>query len=80
MEQSVFRKESLERVNSPEQLDEYIRVASPSVWLVIGALALLLLGFGIWSAFGVAEALPPDRGETTVELLPQEAAERDNGQ
>lgn len=28
---SIFRKSSLERISSPEQLNDYIRVASPSV-------------------------------------------------
>lgn len=76
MEQSVFRKESLERVNSPEQLDEYIRVARPSVWLVVGALALLLLGFGIWHMFGAPEALLTESSTSIAEQLPQETAAR----
>ena len=75
MEQSVFRKESLERVNSPEQLNEYIRVPSPSMWLVVGALALLLLGFAIWGVFGAPEVQQSYGGEAVAELLPEEAAE-----
>jgi hypothetical protein len=76
MEQSVFRKESLERVNSPEQLDEYIRVARPSVWLVVGALALLLLGFGIWHVVGSPEVSLTASSDPVVEQLSQETAAR----
>lgn len=47
---SVFGKsEALERVTSPDDLNQYIRVTSPSVWLVIGALYILLL-VGLWWA------------------------------
>ena len=80
MEQSVFRKESLERVNSPEQLNEYIRVPGPSVWLVVGALALLLLGVSIWGVFGAPELRQPDSGEAVAELLPEETAENSTEQ
>lgn len=69
-------KKQLERVNSPEQLDEYIRVARPSVWLVVGALALLLLGFGIWHMFGAPEALLTESSTSIAEQLPQETAAR----
>ena len=33
MNREIFREKSLERVESPEQLNDYIRVASPGVWL-----------------------------------------------
>lgn len=52
MKEHIFRKSSIDRVNSPEQLNEYIRVTSPSVWLVLGAVVLLLLGTCIWGIFG----------------------------
>lgn len=52
---SIFRKKSLERISSPEQLDEYIRVITPSVWVVLVALAILLIGFLAWSIFGTME-------------------------
>ncbi len=48
----IFRKKSLERVSSPEQLNDYIRVTTPSVWLVLIAVILLLVGLLAWSVFG----------------------------
>ena len=33
----LFRQKSLDRVNSPEQLNDYIRVTTPSVWLILFA-------------------------------------------
>ena len=45
----IFRQKSLKRVSSPEELNDYIRVTSPSVWIVLVALALLLAGMLAWS-------------------------------
>jgi hypothetical protein len=45
---SLFRKESLEQIKSPEQFDQYIKVSNQSIWLVIGAILLLIIGGGIW--------------------------------
>ena len=50
MEESVFREKSLRRITSPEELEEYLRVTSPTVWMVLAAVILLLVGVLIWSA------------------------------
>ncbi len=52
MEQtSVYRKASMERISSPEQLNDYLRVTNPSVWIVLAAVVLLLVGTLIWACF-----------------------------
>lgn len=56
MAESIFRKESLQKVSSPEELHDYIKVSSPSVWLIIGAVAVLLLGLLVWAAFGTVDS------------------------
>ena len=52
MSNSIFRKSTVDRMNSPEQLNEYIRVARPGVWLVLGAIILLLVGVIVWGVSG----------------------------
>ena len=52
MADSIFRKKSLDRVASPEALNDYVRVASPGVWVVLSAIIVLLLGVCIWGVFG----------------------------
>ncbi len=49
---TIFRKKSIDRVSSPEQLNDYIRVCSPSIWLVISAVIILLVGVCIWGVMG----------------------------
>lgn len=52
VDKKIFRKTSVERLRSPEQLNEYIRVANPGVWLILGAIILLLVGVIVWGVFG----------------------------
>ncbi len=54
-ERSIFRKKSIERVSSPEQLNDYIRVTTPSVWLILIAIIILIIGTLIWGVFGRIE-------------------------
>ena len=48
----LFRKKSIERVTSPEQLNDYIRVSNPGVWMVLAAVVILLAGVCVWGFFG----------------------------
>ena len=53
---SVFREKSLERISSPEALDNYLQVTNPPLWLGLGAAILLLVGAVIWGIFGRLES------------------------
>lgn len=51
MERSdLFRKESMDRIQSPEQLNDYLRVTNPAMWVVLAAVIILLAGVLAWSA------------------------------
>ena len=56
---NLFRKKSLERISSPEQLNAYIRVSTPSVWLVLAAVVVLLTGVCVWGMFGHMDTTLP---------------------
>lgn len=53
---SLFREKNLERLESPEKLNDYLRVTSPGVWMVLGAVIVLLIGVCIWGVFGRIQA------------------------
>ncbi len=55
MGDSVFRKKSLERVSSPEQLNDYIRVTGPGVWITLAAVLAIIIGFIVWGVVGKLE-------------------------
>ena len=54
-EQSVFRKKTLERISSPEQLTDYLSVTNPGIWVILAAVILLLAGLFAWSVAGTLE-------------------------
>ena len=47
MEDKKFKK-----VNSPDQLNQYIRLSNPGVWILLLAIVVLLVGVCIWGYFG----------------------------
>ena len=51
----VFRQKSLDRISSPEDLDDYVKVANPGVWMILGAVIVLLIGIFVWAAEGTLE-------------------------
>ena len=52
MNNQIFRKKSLERINSPEQLNEYIKVSNPAIWMLLAAVIILLAGVCVWGVMG----------------------------
>lgn len=52
MGKAVFRQKSMEKITSPEQMNDYIRVSNPSVWMILAAVILLLAGVCVWGIFG----------------------------
>ena len=74
---SLFREKNLERLESPEKLNDYLRVTSPGVWMVLGAVIVLLVGVCIWGVFGRIQAtrqavVITESGESTC-LVPESA-------
>ena len=68
----IFREKSMERVSSPEVLDDYVRVTTPSVWIVLIALAVLLAGALVWLTIGSRGAAAPLRYAEFKSLSAQE--------
>ena len=50
--ESLFREKNLEAMNTPETLNDYLRVTSPGVWLVLAAVIAVLIGAILWGIFG----------------------------
>lgn len=51
-DKQLFRKESIDRVSSPEQLNDYVRISNPGVWMLLAAVIVLLTGVCVWGIFG----------------------------
>ena len=50
--ESIFRKKSIDKISSPEQLHDYIKVSSPGAWFILIAIIILLFGAIFWGIFG----------------------------
>ena len=48
----LYRKSSLERMASPEQLDKVLRVTSPLSWLALLGITLIIIVTVVWSIIG----------------------------
>ena len=60
----IFREKSIKRVNQPDDLNDYIRVTTPSVWIALIAIALILVAILGWMIFGTVEVHEDDGGVT----------------
>ncbi len=75
----LFREKNLERLESPEKLNDYLRVTSPGVWMVLVTVIVLLAGVCVWGFIGKIEATTQaavitENGESKC-LVPRQALE-----
>ena len=77
--QTLFREKSLQRIASPEELNDYLKVTTPAVWMILGAVIAMLTGIIIWSLLGnlnttVSGDAKAEDGHLTV-LVTEDGAE-----
>jgi multidrug efflux pump subunit AcrA (membrane-fusion protein) len=48
----LFRQQALDKLSSPDQLDQTMRVADPKRWIALAAIGVLLLGALVWAFVG----------------------------
>ena len=53
----IFRKSSMDRISSPEQLTDYLKVTNPGIWVLLAAVIILLGGLFAWSMVGNLETV-----------------------
>ncbi|MCR4633499.1 MAG: hypothetical protein K5648_05175 [Erysipelotrichaceae bacterium] len=84
MEKSIFREKKIEELNSPDELNEYLKVTSPSVGLVMAAVIVLLAGMIVWACVGeirteTGAKAQVQGNEVTVYVTGERAALLDKG-
>lgn len=52
MKENVFRKVSIDRLSSPEQLDQLMQVTRPQSWIALATVFMLLVGTVVWGFTG----------------------------
>lgn len=58
----LYRKQALERISSPERLDELVQLAAPKDWLALAVLAALVGAALVWSVIGSLPTTVTGRG------------------
>lgn len=51
----IFREEILQRLSSPDDLNDVLRAVNPSDWAVLLSVLLIMAGFFVWSLVGSVE-------------------------
>lgn len=70
---TIFRKKTLDRIASPEQLTDYLRVTNPGIWVILVAVIMLLAGIFAWSMVGTLETKAEVKvvvSDHTAQVLP----------
>ena len=56
-DQSLFRKKTMDKISSPEQLTEYLKVTSPRMWIILAAVIMVLAAVVVWGILGRMETV-----------------------
>ncbi len=59
MSEEIYRKKVLDKAKSPDNLDDYIHLSNPGVWLLLVSVIVLLVGALIWGIFGKIDSTTP---------------------
>ncbi len=55
MNDDIFRKKSIDNMDSPENLDSFLRITNPPIWFAIIGVIILLIGTVIWGCMAKLE-------------------------
>jgi hypothetical protein len=62
---TIFRQQALDRLATPEQLNDYLHVTNVRVWVLLAIIILLLGALFVWSSIGKLETTVAGRASVT---------------
>ncbi len=77
MSKNLFRDNYTDKLSSPEQLDSYIRIINPQLWILLVVLIIVLINTMVWTfaenhSIRVATVAMAHDGELTVYVREQD--------
>ena len=54
MPDQIFSDKAMKKLKTTDDLEQYVHLTSPGVWIVLGAASALLIGLIIWAFWGTA--------------------------
>ena len=81
---TIFRKETLDRISQPDELNAYLRVPKPMIWLLLGAVIIVLAGLLVWGLVGTVDITADgdafvSEGQAVIMLADNEKYHLDEG-
>lgn len=75
MNEELFRKSSLESLNSGEKLDTYIKVTNPGAGFLVTGILIMLVCAAVWIGASDPGSLTKYFGETRIDLITEQQGE-----
>ncbi len=75
-ENTTVRMNISDRISSPDQLRDYLRVTSPGIWVLLASIVLFLAGVFVWFSIGTLETVISVKvsvEEQRAMVIPEEA-------
>ena len=48
MKSDLFRKETVDKITGPEELNAYVKVLNPKIWLILLGIAIAIFGMVVF--------------------------------
>lgn len=52
MNNTIFRQKTIDTINSPENLNDYVKVTNPSIWIILVGVIVLIIGMSVYGILG----------------------------
>ena len=69
MEEQIFRKSAVERITSPEQINDYIHVTTPKVWITLAMVILVIVGGLVWAGMTTIDSIMTGTAEVSSGVM-----------
>ncbi len=69
MKREIFNQKSMERFSAPEQMNDYLRVTTPTLWVILASVILLLAALFLWSSVTAVESYASGTAEVENGVL-----------
>lgn len=62
MNKPIFTQKAMKKLRTPDDMEKYVQVTNPGMWVILGACAALLLGLLAWGFLGTVSVTIQTRG------------------
>ena len=78
MAEQIFREGAVDRITSPEKINDYIHVTTPQVWVTIAMVILVIVGGLIWAGMTTIDSYITGNAEVSGGVMTVTVDESEN--